>query len=488
MKFLKYLDIRKFERTNKYYFLCNLVLGLGTLIFFVLTRDTPMQQSFINMLFDQAIEWRTGLGKFGSECDAEIAAKDVVILSFKDSDMESWRYPTMTPRNKIADMIRFAYEGGASIVVLDMELSEPDYSPANKLFGDSKVMTGQERDKELFDLLEQIKNDTASNTRVLISGDIHANKMLKDNDFAQLIDNKKIFAASTYVSASRGNDSMVRFWQPYVEITAEYDDVQAREVLWSFQMMSLALTEGGEEELERISQNILYGDDEIFTMHCKSGRDFVLYREMESKSGLIFRNTQSLQYNRIQYVFTPFTLQKSIRNIAESNVGNWANHDYLDVTNKIVLIGREDKECNDIIATPIGRMPGLYVHGNAIATILGKTQPHISSIWKYLVIEIILIIITAYVFVYRKYAGAKRIVSVMTFLCLGGTYFYFLLTNEFVYLTCAFAGIGVYNFVNRMEEFFKKGSFAKSYIKKILSYFKKLLGRKSDREPVNLKK
>lgn len=481
MKFLKYLDIRNFARTDKYYFLFNIVLGLGMLFFFVLTRDTPVQQSFINMLFDQAIEWRTGLGEFGRDCDAKIAAKDIVILSFNDSDMNDFRYPTITPRNKIADMIRFAYEGGASIVVLDMELSESDYSPASKVSGDSKPMTGQERDKELFELLEQIKNDDTSNTRVLISGDIHADKRLKDNNFAKLIDNKKIFGASTYVSASRGNDSMVRFWQPYIEITEEYDDVQAREVLWSFQMLSLALTEGSVEELERIRQNILYGDDEKFTLHCKSGKNFVLYREIESRNGLIFRTTDSMQYNRIQYVFTPFTLQKHIRSIAETNIGHWSDHDYLDFTNKIVVIGREDNECNDFIATPIGRMPGLYVHGNAIATILGQTQPHISPLWKYILIEVILIIITAYIFVYRQYKGAKRIVGFMAIGCQIGCYIYFWWTNEFVYLTCSFAGIGVYNFVSRMEDFFKKGYSIKSYIRKFF-------GRKSDNKSVNLKK
>lgn len=481
MKFLKYLDIRRFSKTNRYYFLFNLVLGFWTLIFFVLTRDTPVQQSFINTLFDQAIELRTGLLRCGSECDAEIAAKDVVILSFNDTDMSEWRYPTMTPRNKIADMIRFAYEGGASVIVLDMELSEPDYSPAKKILGDSKSMTGQERDKELFELLEKIKNDTASNTRVLISGDLHADKTLKDNDFAKLIDNKKIYAASTYVSASRGNDMTVRFWQPYVEITAEYDEVEAREVLWSFQILSLALTEGGEEDLERISQNILHGDDEKFTLHCKSGRDFVFYRETGPSTGMILRNTQALQYNRIQYVFKPFSVENKMRNISPENVGHWSDHEYLDFTNKIVLIGRDDKECNDFMSTPIGRMPGLYVHGNAIATILGKTQPHISPLWKYLVIEIILIIVTAYIFVYRQYSGAKRITGIMATACVAGSYIYFWWTNEFVYLTCSFASIGVYNFVSRMEEFFKKGL-------SIKGYFNKILKKKSDKASVDLKK
>ena len=481
MKFFKYLDIRRFSKTNKYYFLFNIVLGLGTLLFFVLTRDNPVQQSLINMLFDEVIEWRTGLFEFGRKSDAEIAAEDVVILSFDDSDMKSWRYPTLTPRNKIADMIRFAYEGGASVIVLDMELSESDYSPAGKFLGDSKIMTGQERDKELFNLLEQIKNDDNSNTRVVISGDIYSDKTLKDNDFTKVIDNKKIYAASTRVSASRGNDRMVRFWQPYIEVTEEYDDVQAREVLWSFQIMTLALTEGGEDELSRLSQDILFGNDEKFTMHCKSGRDFVLYREKQSSSGLIFRNTQSLQYNRIQYVFTPFSLEKRIRAIDKNNIGHWGDHDYLDFTNKIVVIGREDKECNDIVATPIGRMPGLYVHGNAIATILGKTQPHISPLWKYLLIEVILIIVTAYIFIYRQHSGAKRIVSIMTVVCAACVYIYFWLTNEFVYLTCSFGSLGVYNFVSRMEEFFKKGYFLKFRLKNIL-------GKKSDTKAENLEK
>ena len=482
MKFFKYLDVRRFSKTDKYYFLFNLVLGFWTLFFFVITRDTSVQQSFINALFDPVIEWRASLLKFGRKSDTEIAAKDVVILSFSDADMKALRYPTMTPRNKIADMIRWAYEGGASVIALDMDLSEPDYYPkSEKIYGDLKPMTGQERDKELFELLEKIKNDNNSNTRVLISGDLHDDRTLKDNDFAKLVDNKKIYAASALVSTSRGSDRTVRFWKPYVEITEEYDEVEAREVLWSFQMLTLALTEGGEEDLERISQNILHGNDETFTLHCKSGRNFVFYREIETPSGLTFRTTSSLQYNRIQYVFMPFSIERSMQSIDKENVAHWGDHEYLEFKNKIVLIGREDKECNDIIATPIGRMPGLYVHGNAIATILGKTQPHISPLWKYLAIEIILIIVTAYIFVYLQYSGAKRISGIVATACAVCVYIYFWLTNEFVYLTCAFGSIGVYNFVNRMEVFYKKGN-------SLMSLIKKFFRRKSDKASVNLKK
>lgn len=152
MKFLKYLDVRQFTRTNRYYFFFNVVLGLWTLFFFVITRDTPVQQPFINMLFDTVIEYRSGFWFFDKfveldESDAKIASKNVVILSFDDDAIKYLRRPNITPRNKIADMIRYAYEGGASVIVVDSLLSDSDYSPASKILGDSKPMTGQERDK-----------------------------------------------------------------------------------------------------------------------------------------------------------------------------------------------------------------------------------------------------------------------------------------------------------------------------------------------------
>ena len=168
MKFLKYLDIRKFSKTNKYYFLFNIVLGVGTLIFLVLTRDTQLQQSPINMFFDKAIELRADFLEWDRECDAKIAAEDIVILSFDDDAVKDLGRPYITPRNKIADMIRFAYEGGASVVVIDMALSDPDYTPSRKLLGDSKFMTGHERDEELFNLLDKIKNDASTNTKILL--------------------------------------------------------------------------------------------------------------------------------------------------------------------------------------------------------------------------------------------------------------------------------------------------------------------------------
>ena len=95
---VKKLNARKFSRTNRYYFLFNVVLGLWTLFFFVLTRDTPLQQPFINALFDAAIEYRSdpflssNLKIFGiSECDAKNVSPNIVLLTFDDKANEYLR-------------------------------------------------------------------------------------------------------------------------------------------------------------------------------------------------------------------------------------------------------------------------------------------------------------------------------------------------------------------------------------------------------------
>ena len=383
--------------------------------------------------------------------------------------------------DKIADLIRFAYEGGASVIVLDMALSEPDNSASVLLSGDSVPMTGKERDQELFKLLDKIKNDDTSVTKILLATDIHNDMTVKEGEFAVLIDNKKIYAAVPKVSESLINDRRVRFWLPYME-TIKGDE---KKILWSFSLLTLALIEGGEDEFSRLSEEILNSDKENFVMHCKSGRDFIFHREINLGNG-VMRGMQSLQYNRIQYVLTKTEWNNKL-SIDRNLVGHWSGSDELsnpdiDFTDKIVIIGREDEECNDFVTTPIGTMSGMYVHANAIATILGKTQPHMSPLWKYILTEIILVIITAYVFVYLRHSGIKRVgfICAMTVICGVGSYIYFWSTNEFLYITFSFAGIEIYNFfISRMRKIFRK-------IHSLQDEFSKKIGRKSKRERANL--
>ena len=113
-------------------------------------------------------------------------------------------------------------------------------------------------------------------------------------------------------------------------------------------------------------------------------------------------------------------------------------------------------------------MPGMYIHGNIIATALSETQPHLSSIFKSFIVELLLVIIAAYVFLNLSSFKAKCTIFFMIGICWIGTYMYFCYTNEFVVLSLAFTSIGIYNVVNNIENFFRNRSLKSS----IRSFFR----------------
>lgn len=52
---------------------------------------------------------------------------------------------------------------------------------------------------------------------------------------------------------------------------------------------------------------------------------------------------------------------------------------FVNCDGKIVIIGRSDDDGNDLFWTPVEQMPGMYVHGNIIATLRGDNLPHLAE-------------------------------------------------------------------------------------------------------------
>ena len=99
----------------------------------------------------------------------------------------------------------------------------------------------------------------------------------------------------------------------------------------------------------------------------------------------------------------------------------------------------------------------MYIHGNSIASILGETRPHLTPLYKHVLIELLLILIAAYSFLGLSETKAKIVVIVMYILCWILNYVYFCFTNEFVYFVFAFMSVGVYNIINNIQTFFVGG-------------------------------
>ena len=446
---LKCFDLRMYSKEQRNQFIFNIILGLSVLLFFTLLRDTSVRQNYINTYFDYFIKFR-----LDSYTDTKAVSQEIVFLDFDDISLYELNRPSITPRDKVAELIELAYMGGAKIIIPDMDFSESDYSPEMFFAGDELALDGQSRDRVLFNLLERIKKDFTSQTKVLLPLTAYSDRTLKKNIFCPLIDNKKIFEVTPTFTTGKFIDSSVRFWMPYMEVK---EDLQAPlRILWSIPLLTCVLVNGDVDELRNLESTIIDSDTEIFTLNVLRNNEveeFHFYKEYSDSEGLI-RDSSAGQYNRIQYVMIPpdINFQSPFGNISESRIGHWrktgVDNKRIDFKNKIVIIGRADKDCGDFFRTSVGNLPGMYVHGNSIATIMGKTQPHLSSPYKHAFVEILLIIIAAYAFLCLSQFKAKCLIVSLTVLCWIFTYVYFCFTNEFLYLSFAFTVIGVYNFAN----------------------------------------
>ena len=459
----KFLDIRRHDKDKAKEFSFNLFLGIIIILVFILVRDTTIRQEIENSRFDKYISWR-----FGSDTETKkIANDELVFLDFDNTSIDELQRPDLTPRDKVADLIKIAYEKGAKLIIVDMNFSEKDYSPARLMAGDQTALSGESRDKILHDLLETIKKDDSQNTKVLIPFVTYTDRQEKPNVFADLVDYQKIYAITSTFTANSQSDWNVRFWLPYLE-TRTFG-TQERHLLWSIPMMTIALTIGNDEELKSLEKNILNDDSDTecsYTLNVKRNDQlatFTFYKEQYKKQGLI-RNTRSYQYNRIQYTLLPPNIKASdpFGNIPAKHIGHWRNNEIkldngrIDCKDKIVIIGRADDNCSDFHATSIGIMPGMYIHGNIIATALSETQPHLSSMYKSTVIETLLVILTAYVFLNLGATKAKVVVTIMFGLCWIVSFAYFYFTNEFIILCFAFTSIGLYNLGRVIENVFMR--------------------------------
>ena len=449
-KIMNFLNISNYSSVAQKQFLFNLFLGVMVLLFFIIIKDTAVIQSSINGWLDYYIMLR-----MDSETETQMAAQNVTFLDFDNKSFQILGKPDLTPRDKIAELLTVAYRGDARIVILDLDFSESDYTPARTFFDEEIAKSGSERDRELFNAIEQIKNDSTSQTKILLPLITYADKTIKHNVFSTLIDNKKIFAVTPTLTTNQAGDNNTRFWLPYLEVKDA--ETGEQKILWSIPLLTAALYNGNVEELDNLQQEILYPNKDFFMTNINQ-KKFKFYRE-RTKNGGLMRDTTSLQYNRIQYTAIPpdVLTQFPLGTVEPTNIGHWRkdglDNKRIDCQNKIVIIGRADEDCSDFFPTPCGNLTGMYIHGNSIASILGKTRPHLTPLYKHVLIELILILIAAYSFLGLSESKAKIVIVILTLLCWISTYIYFCYTNEFVYLNFAFTVVGIYNFVNNIQAF-----------------------------------
>lgn len=449
--FKHYFNIFSFPREKRNQFLFCLLLGFIGLVISVALENTNWGQHGINSWFDTFIAQKA---KF----QGRLATKPgLIILEIDDKGWLDLGKPDQVPRDKLAAMIDTARQGGAKLIVLDFNLSEADYTPPKLLPGESTPLGGQERDQLLLRALERLRQPE-NHTKLLLPVINYADLTFRENQFTKLIDDKNILGVTPAFSQGLGGDNVVRFWVPYLQGTAL--DSGAKEIFWSMPVTALAVAGGGETELAAARDKFLHKTADSVTLPLQiNGRSkpFTLYQEKYAGARLAIRDATHLQYNRILYGLYPAGINSKFPfgNLAGNMSGRWRqkgiDNDKLDYKDKIVIIGRSDRNCNDFVRTPAGRMPGMYVHANSIYTLLQDSQPHMTTPVVHLAVECLLIFLTAIIFASFSTRLANLLLVVQFNICWILAFVYFYFSNEFVNLNFSFMGIVIYKYLRQVE-------------------------------------
>lgn len=106
---------------------------------------------------------------------------------------------------------------------------------------------------------------------------------------------------------------------------------------------------------------------------------------------------------QINYTFKPEDFTRiSFKNVIDENFPSGF------FTNKIVLVAPTLKIAHDIHATPLGQMPGIFIHANAISNILNKNFIHNVPLFINLLLLVITLSLVSYILI--RFSFLRRVI------------------------------------------------------------------------------
>jgi CHASE2 domain-containing sensor protein len=372
--------------------LFTIYLFFGVIILFCchLIENTDWGENGINKVFDYIIrnEAKNSASSAGNTTSIgnDKISDRIIFIDIDDDTYKDWGNPLITPRDKIALIIENAYKGGAKIIIPDILFEYEDfYHPG----ADNKL-------KEVFK--DMTNRGVVTKVIFPVRSDSHGN--IRQNFFHELIDmNANFYTASADISAP-SSDGTSRYWVPYESMKRGDEN----KLIWNMAFLAAILAEGKEPELRKLETTLQTGklpEDYIFKLD--DGRKIVLSLDIDG-------NIKSdIFANRIRFLLIPektltgYPAGNLFENVYKANES--ANAPFKD---KIVIIGNSSPDSGDTYRTPIGRMAGMYIIGNAENTILqGIQPPRLSAFWSAL-LEVAVLIIMAYLFSYLTHLSRSK--------------------------------------------------------------------------------
>jgi len=374
----------------------------------------------IRKLEDSGLDWMIKMNRGVPR----MATSQLPPMTFIDIDERSYRHwgePLTVPRDKLLSLIRYAVEGGASIIMVDVELSRL-ISPDDQAL--SAYLSG-------FHLASSAPPEIllARGLRYPLKGGSLFEQRPSFLDSVVLSNPHLHWAAPLY---SLDDDGVIRHWRLW-ESTCYTEPVKGvRQVLAlpSFQLLAATLL-AGHEAASTLSTTL----QAYLPASCDPVSDWKAHEEgaLVSVGNLRFHARQEHLGQRILYGL-PWHL-KAAESYPIRQGWSESNHPvftikpavtitevaqleaHSDLQGQVVVIGASYADSRDIYATPLSAMPGSMVIANSFFSFSYKGELEEYPWLKWLT-EIVLIVLVAKVFAHLPGLAAKLVASALTLVLL----------------------------------------------------------------------
>jgi hypothetical protein len=399
-----WLDIRKFPRKKRVHFFINLALGLAIVILLHYLQHLRWGERTLDSVFDLFIRSES---RQAVRVQNDIRSAPILFVDIDHETYKEWGEPLITPRDKLARVLQILHQGEAKVIVLDILLEGSDCLPDN--------------DRMLLEVLRDIQIDPKRRTKIIVPQRIGFEGELKKSLFDALLegerlpggsDRKSIYRATPTLSAT-ASDNIVRYWNLFEEYRGEDG---RRKIIWGYPIVAVLLAVEG--DLQKLAPF-----EEILRKH-DSPHDGG-YERLELANGKAIKlpfDKAHLYLQRLRFLLVPGeSIEGAMAEESDGSEGNlfqtvirFKELEYYQGSfkDKIVIVGNSSPDVGDIQRTPIGEMAGMYVIGNSIHTILVKEQPSPPPFWVSLMMEMAVIVLAAYIFLYFPSLLAQIVASV----------------------------------------------------------------------------
>jgi serine/threonine protein kinase len=341
-------------------------IGLAVLLHLVLLLPVLREKS-VNLVVDGFLR-REAI----NAATANVNHSKVVFVTISPHSGLKPTKMSLTPRDQIAEAVQNAVAKGAKIIYLDFQLNLPDErSP--------------QRDAALRKILKAVTQKP--DVRIILLSDVYLPKTDSSVHVYRSIVDDLIDQSPNIYRAEAGivkSDGVVRYWREY-EKARSHDK---SEILWGVPLLTSVLAEGNLRQLQNLENPLL------------SRKDIKAQLDLRDQKTINLSNGQEdLYWQQIRFTLIP---KDTLPDVPEGNLGAISipaeKVPYMrkqTFENKIVIIGNPKSDFGDIHRTPVGKMAGMYVVGNAIDTLLTGSQVNGIPFWTGVGSNLLIIIIMA---------------------------------------------------------------------------------------------